>query len=274
MAPAAVDERTHAIEDAFVTHWSNFGRWSGGRLRDEDGVLWFETPIRYLPYNMVLRTSIPPDRDPDEVVDGVIRGFVEREVPYLWMVRPSDQPADLGHRLARRGLDLVETATGMDLDLDGWQADSGPGDLEIVRVDDDPARLEDYVELIRTYWSVPESERAMLSTLNKDLAGAHSPGVRLVAYLEGQPIGKAFMNTTELPRVSIYGVAVKPEARGRGAATALMNKLLSSAVQLGANRCVLHSSSMAVSLYRRMGFTERCAFSVYATGPLFGTHQH
>jgi hypothetical protein len=26
---------------------------------------------------------------------------------------------------------------------------------------------------------------------------------------------------------------------------------------------------MAVSLYRRLGFTERCLFRVHATGPLF-----
>jgi len=83
------------------------------------------------------------------------------------------------------------------------------------------------------------------------------------------------MNTTELPaRVSVSGVAVRPEARGRGVATAVMNDLLGRAKVLGAARCVLHSSSMAISLYERMGFTPRCTFAVWATGPLFGTHQH
>jgi hypothetical protein len=37
---------------------------------------------------------------------------------------------------------------------------------------------------------------------------------------------------------------------------------------------VLQSSSMAVSMYRRMGFVERCRFPVFATDALFGTHHH
>jgi len=53
-----------------------------------------------------------------------------------------------------------------------------------------------------------------------------------------------------------------------------MNEALSRAVAAGARRCVLHSSSMALAMYRRMGFVERCRFEVYATGPLFGTHHH
>jgi ribosomal protein S18 acetylase RimI-like enzyme len=275
MPATDVGDRVRGIEEAFVAHWSNFGRWSHGRLRDEDGVLWFETPIRYLPYNMVIRSRITPAAESDAVIDRVVAEFVRRDVPYLWMVRPSDRPADLDHRLARRGLELVETATGMDMDLADWHAEESTSDGRILQVDDDPAGLGDYVELIRTYWSLPESEREMLAVLNRDLAGARSPGVRVVAYLDDAPVGKAFMNTTELPaRVAVYGVAVRPEARGRGIATSLMNELLSRARKLGGERCVLHSSSMAVSLYRRMGFVERCTFGVWATGPLFGTHQH
>lgn len=42
----------------------------------------------------------------------------------------------------------------------------------------------------------------------------------------------------------------------------------------GARRAVLHSSSMALSMYRRMGFVERCPLPVFATAALFGTHHH
>jgi hypothetical protein len=37
---------------------------------------------------------------------------------------------------------------------------------------------------------------------------------------------------------------------------------------------VLHSSPMAESLYRRVGFLDRCTFDVYATAALLGTHHH
>ena len=49
------------IEDAFAAQWSVFGRWPKGGLRDERGILWFETPIRHLPYNGVIRTRIDGD---------------------------------------------------------------------------------------------------------------------------------------------------------------------------------------------------------------------
>jgi ribosomal protein S18 acetylase RimI-like enzyme len=264
-----------AIEDAFVAHWSFFGRWSHGILRDDDGVEWFETPIARLPYNMVMKTRIASEIDADSVIERVAAGFRARDVPYLWVQRPSDRPHDLGHRLAQQGLDLVETVTGMDLELDGWVGEPNRGPARIVAVDSDAEGLRDYVELTRTYWSVPDSERHLLELFQNEWAADRSPGVRLLAYVDEAPVGKLFMNTIEVPsRVGIYGVAVKPEGRGLGIATALMTEAMVRAQALGASRSILHSSDMAYSLYGRMGFIERCKFGVYATGPLFGTHHH
>jgi ribosomal protein S18 acetylase RimI-like enzyme len=271
---AEVDERVHAIERAFETHWSVFGGWPGAALRDEDGVLWFESPIAHLPYNAVIRTAIPGDRDADAVIERVSGTFRDRNVPYLWVQRPSDRPADLGRRLAGHGLDLVERATGMDLELASWQAPpAGNTDVTVVEALDDPA-LHDYEKLIRTYWSVPEEERDLIERLNRYWIGPHSPGTRYVAYLDGVGVGKLFLNLSQIPVVSIYGVAVLPAARGRGVATMLMTAALERGRRDGASRAVLHSSAMAVSLYRRLGFEERCSFDVYGTGPLFGTHHH
>ena len=269
-----VDERTTAIEDAFVNHWQNFGQWSDGDVHERDGVMWFETPIKALPYNMVMRTWIDSDADADAVIGSVADGFRARDVPFIWVLRPSDMPTDLGSRLARQGLDLVESVTGMDLDLESWSPEGEFDDGSIRVADYDESVLRDYVEMIRTYWSVPDSERHYIDRMNAELSGDRAPGFRLVAYDGGNAIGKMFMNTSELPRVSVYGVAVKPEARGKGTATKLMNYALARAKAEGAERCVLHSSGMAHSLYGRMGFVDRCEMHGYATGPLFGTHHH
>jgi ribosomal protein S18 acetylase RimI-like enzyme len=266
-------DRVQAIERAFTNHWSVFGGWPGASLHDEDGVRWFETPIAHLPYNAVIRTLIPPEADPDAVIRRVTGRFHAREVPFMWVVLPSDQPRDLSHRLGGAGLDLVEQATGMDLDLDEWQAQATPADVEIRAAGDDQT-MRDYETLIRTYWSVPEEERELIERLNRHWTGDRSPGRRCVAYLEGRAVGKLFARHADLPVLSIYGVAVLPEARGRGIATALMTAAISEAQALGATRVVLHSSAMAQSLYRRMGFEPRCTLDVYATGPLFGTHHH
>lgn len=268
-------ERIAAIEQAFETHWRHFGLYPGADLRDEDGVLWFESPIRHLPYNAVIRTRIRADDDADAVIGRVAASFRARDVPFMWVVRPSDQPADLPQRLPVHALDLAETVTGMDLELDGYEPAPYRGPARLIEAGGDDGLLGDYEELIRTYWSVPESEQAMIQTLNRYWTGDRDPGIRLVAYLGDEPVGKLFMNTEEVPeRVGIYGVAVKPAARGQGVARALMDAALERAKAAGARRCVLHSSTMALPMYGRMGFATRCTLRVYATAPIFGTHHH
>ncbi len=265
------DAAVAAIAQAFVTHWSHFGRYPGSSLHDEDGVLWYESPIAHLPYNAVIRTALGDDADP--VIARVTARFQERGVPFMWVVRPGDTPADLGARLEAHGLAHVERATGMDLDLAGWAPAEPPPGVE-VRTGDDPGLLDDYEALIRTYWAVPDEARERIKALNRYWTGERNPGARFVAYADGAPVGKLILNLVDLPVAGIYGVAVVPEARGRGIATALMSHGLAAAVERGATSAVLHSSPMACSMYLRMGFTARCHLDAYATGPLWGTHHH
>src|SRR6266568_383675 len=114
------------IEGAFTAHWSLFGRWTHGQLHDENGVLWFETPIKHLPYNAVIRTQI--EEDADAAIARVLERFRARDVEFFWLVHPSAKPDDLSKRLAAHGLEPVEPATGMSLELADWQrAELPPG---------------------------------------------------------------------------------------------------------------------------------------------------
>lgn len=265
------DARVEAIANAFVSHWSHFGRYPGSSLHDEDGVLWYESPIAHLPYNAVIRARI--EGDADAVVARAVARFRERGVPFMWVVKPGDEPADLGERLVAQGLSHVERAAGMDLDLAGWEPGRMPEGVT-VRTGDTDDLLHDYEALIRTYWAVPDEARERIEVLNRHWSGERSPGERFVAYADGVPVGKCFLNLAELPVAAVYGVAVVPEARGRGVATAIMDEALRAARDRGAERAVLHSSPMAHGMYLRMGFADLCEFAVYATGPLFGTHHH
>ena len=269
------DARIEVIDSAFEQHWRLFGLYPGASLHEEDGLLWFESPIRHLPYNWVIRTRIPDDRPAGEIVARVAARFRARDVPFMWVRRPTDRPADFGDHLQALGLSLGETATGMDLDLAAYVPRSNGSDADIVDVGDDEDRLQDYEELIRTYWSVPDEDRHHIHNLNRHWTGERSPGLRFVAYLDGVPVGKLFMNTQRIPgHVAVYGVAVKASARGRGIARALMDEALTRARSAGAERCVLHSSEMALPMYVGMGFVPRCLFPVYSTRPIFETHHH
>jgi ribosomal protein S18 acetylase RimI-like enzyme len=255
------------IEEAFVAHWSVIGRWSHGELHDEHGVLWFETPIKHLPYNAVIRTKI--EGDADVVVAEVLERFRARGVEFFWLVHPSASPPDLAERIAANGLVRVEQATGMSLELADWEQPETPAEVvyrEVVDADD----LEAYQELTVEYWEVPEEDALLVAEFQRQWGPGRAPGHRFLALVDDVPVGKGYLSLAGPPGVAaIYGMSTRPEARGRGVASGLTTVLLGKARERGCARVVLHSSDMAVDIYRRAGFVERCRFTVFATAPLW-----
>jgi ribosomal protein S18 acetylase RimI-like enzyme len=255
------------IEEAFVAHWSLFGRWKRGELHDENGVLWFETPIRHLPYNAVIRARI--DRDADTVVAAVLKRFRARGVEFFWLVHPSARPGDLDQRLAAQGLQAVENATGMSLELVDSNGDDPPPGVEYREVRDD-ADLDAFHTLTTVYWEIPQDEAPVVAEFQREWHPGRVPGHRYLALVDGVAVAKGYLSLAGPPGVAaIYAMTTLPEARGRGIASGLTATLIRRAKESGCRRVVLHSSDMAVGVYRRAGFVERCRFTVFATGPLW-----
>lgn len=258
------------IEAAFVGHWSVFGRWSLGELHDERGILWFETPIRHLPYNGVIRTGV--EGEPDAALAAVVERFTARGVEFFWLAHPSASPPDLGERLEAHGLRPVETATGMSIELVDWRDDGLPEGFSYVEVLDDE-QLRAYQELTVRYWEVTPDDAGLVARFQREWGPGRAPGHRYLALVDGAPVGKSYLSLAAPTGVAaIYAVSVLPEARGRGIAGGLTTVMLRRAQELGLVRVVLHSSDMAVGLYRRAGFVERCRFHVHATAPLWTSH--
>jgi ribosomal protein S18 acetylase RimI-like enzyme len=93
---------------------------------------------------------------------------------------------------------------------------------------------------------------------------------RYLGVADGEAVGKAYLSVAGPSGVaSIYGMFVPPEARGRGVAGGLTTTMLRRAKERGLRRAVLHSTDMAVGVYRRAGFVERCTITVFATGSLW-----
>jgi ribosomal protein S18 acetylase RimI-like enzyme len=273
VADTAVDPIVSEIERAFVAQWSLIGQWPGARLVDEDGVLRFETPIRKLPYNGVIRTSI--EERAEVVVERITADYARRGAEFFWLIHPSARPDGLAEHLGAVGLDLVETATGMSLELDTWEPSqvTPPPAVELAEVVDEDG-LRAYEDILMTYWELDEADRDHVSRLNRHWSGSRAQGHRWVVLLEGRPAGKGYLSLAGPPGVaSIYGMSVRPEARGMGIAGALTQTLVAQAKSLGCRRVVLHSSAMAVGVYRRAGFVERCPLVFFATAPIWsGKH--
>jgi GNAT superfamily N-acetyltransferase len=268
-----VDEVVQDIEEALVGHWSHFGRWPRGELVDEDGTLRYETPIPHLPYNAVLRTRLDATAA-DEVIERVVDAHARRGVAFAWWVTPSSTPADLGGRLEAHGLELVEHATGMSIELADWEGGTPREGVDYVEALDE-AVLDDYTELIYDYWELPQDARELVAEVNRHWGPGRAPVHRWVAYLDGRPVGKALLSLAAPAGVAaVYGMSVRPEARGRGVAAGLTTTLLARARSLDCRRVVLHSTAMAVGLYERAGFVARCPLDVYATAKLWSGRDH
>jgi ribosomal protein S18 acetylase RimI-like enzyme len=260
-------------EEALIAQWSLVGSPPTGRLCERDGVRWYETDIRHLPYNGVVRTRLPDDQRADAAIASVLGGFRARGVDCLWFACPSDTPADLGRRLEAHGVHRAERMTYMSRELADCHAPPSPPGISFAEVTDHDL-LDAYTRLTLDYWEITPDEQPLVEAVQRTLGPGRVPGVRHLAYVDGTPLAKAFLSFAGPPGVAaIYGMSVRPEARGRGLAAALTARLLERARAEGCHRVVLHSSDMAVGLYRRAGFVEHLSTYVYASAPIW-TGEH
>jgi GNAT superfamily N-acetyltransferase len=257
-----------AMEENLWSMWSQFGLAKDGALHDEGGALWFETPIPVPPYNMVVKFQ--GDAQADTVIDRIFAHFRSRGVPFVWLVHPSAQPADLRSRLQSRGFEEAEPITGMAMDLAGLPPlPDTPRGVEILPVTVEHAKSA-FAELVVWRWHVPEAARPHLQSIMDvvRIGAAGSPNRAWVVVKDGVALAKAFTHDAA-GAVGLYGMATKPEARGMGLARLVCLNALHDARTRGQTLAILHSTPMAVSLYKGIGFAEIAPFDLYAAPQSF-----
>jgi GNAT superfamily N-acetyltransferase len=265
-----MEDLTRACEEALRMHWTQLGLLPGGRVNTGDGLVWFETPVRHLPYNGVVMTRLADGAAADKAIASVMAGVRERGADLWWAAHPSATPTDLGERLTNAGLRPVEQMNFMAMDLTTWEpgAPAPPG-VEF-RIAEDADGIRAYSELTFSYWEIPPDEREAVAELHRAIVPGAFPGHRYIAALDGRPVAKAYLSFAGPPGVAaIYGMSVLPEARGRGVAIGLSAAMMARAKATGHDRAVLHATDIAVGVYERVGF-ERCGTAtVFATADLW-----
>jgi len=251
-----------ALEGNLWALWRLFGLGRGCNLHESEVATWFETPIENLPYNGVLRfRSDGTIAEVNEQVDAIFTHFQKRGVPFFWLVHPSMLPKDLDKLLEARGLVELESFPGMAAELDSMPqpSDEVPEGIEIREVSGIKDR-ESIMELIAWRWEVPEAARPLLPDVSSafDVQGPGSQVRCWGAWKDGKPVSKVVLNITG-EACGIYGVATQPEARGLGLARNMTLMACQAARQAGSRFCVLHSTEMAINLYRKIGFREQKA---------------
>jgi len=257
-----------AIEQALVQQWLLYGTAPGGAWHPEPDVTWAEAPIPQLPYNAVIHTRLGSNAG--ERIDEIMAHFRGRDVQFMWLVHPTASPSDLVDLLLDRGLSHAEDVIGMSLDLSTWQPVLESPDARVVykEVNNEQTRIE-FEELLVAYWELPKESQYYSVGMSEWSMGKGEQGVRWIALLDGVPVGKIYLSLDDSHSYgAIFGVFVKPEARGHGIAMWLSQMAISRARDLGLQRVVLHSSAMAHGIYTKLGFVDRCTISIYGTTSL------
>jgi ribosomal protein S18 acetylase RimI-like enzyme len=91
--------------------------------------------------------------------------------------------------------------------------------------------------------------------------------VRFVGMLDGRPVGSSGLSMTGGGVAGIYNVATVPTERRHGVGHAMSRAAMRHARQLGYRVAVLGTSSMARSMYTRLGFRQVCVLHLYAWEP-------
>ncbi|HEU4840772.1 MAG TPA: GNAT family N-acetyltransferase [Ilumatobacteraceae bacterium] len=239
--------------------WSQFGRGAGGRVVDRPDVLRVEAPVDVAPYNAVVRFC--GDDASDDAIDDALAAYRARGVPPVWIVHPTATPHGLGRRLAVRGLTAVEPITGMALDARARHRVPAPADVVVEPVED--ANREEWLDLIALRYRLDASARRAVASI-ADAAGIGRPGGATQAWIArraGQVVGKVALHLAA-GVAGVHGLLTRPAVRRTGLGAHLTSVALDAAVAAGHDTAVLHSTPMAVALYRALGFRPVAGFEL------------
>lgn len=218
--------------------------------RPEVMILHCPRPVPYL--NAVLRTRAAPDRIPELIAE--VRTL--HPTCSRWLVTDTFDNAPLAAALDRAGYGSVEHHEARAMQVDAFRPRARSA--VTVRAVDSMARLHEQNAVADRAFnmSVQETDEALATALRL-CTGPDARVTRYVAYdAEDQPIaGGSFTWFPDLRFCLLWGGGTIPEARGRGAYSALLTTRIQRARELGARYVGLYARSTTSSpIVERQGF--------------------
>lgn len=197
----------------------------------------------------------------EAAIDAAIGEYQRLGIAFRWRVDPASTPADLGERLARRGMTASATI-GMARSTAPLPGELAPG-VEAVRVG--PGEVDAYTMLTARGWSV---DPGPLDSFHRRIVDDPTSRTALfVASVDGAPAGAAAVEVRPSSAFLLGGV-VLPEFRGRGVYRALLTARLGLAAARGVELAVTHAiASTSGPILARLGFVEVARFSVFHWAP-------
>ena len=243
------------LEEVIVTPRRAFPRLPDLEVIERPGWLQIVTPsITSGGMNEVIYARLEAETA-DAAIDAAVATYRERGLKFRWAVAPGSAPADLGERLARRGL-VPSWGRGMARSTDAVASVARP-ELAVTEVDS--GSLSMYTAVMAAGWS---ADPVGLHALHEHLLADGRPRLFL-ASSEGVPAAAA----SYIPfarSAFLMGAVVLPTHRGRGLYRALVQARLVHARAAGIGLATTHASeATSAPILAQLGFATVCRFQMF-----------
>ena len=233
-------------------------------------VAWAVAPLAD-PFRNVVLSARFSEATADGRIAELVGRYREAGTSFVWWVAPSDEPRDLGVRLAAAGLVLEGTAPAMAAHLADVPLDEPPpAELEIVPVVD-AATLDEFLALIAADWL--DWTGGEHTPVQRQTLEAWRTQIPLRFPLEPVPlrwIGRVDGTAVATSRLNIgagvaglYAISTLPAHRGHGYGRAMTLAALRAAQSIGLRIGVLQASDLGYSVYRKLGFRDLFSYDVF-----------
>jgi GNAT superfamily N-acetyltransferase len=232
-------------------------------IKVDDDVVWGSTGLPLQAFNGAVGATFS-DETADARIETILDYFRELRLDMSWWVGPTSPPG-LGERLVAHGLEPDGVAPGMAASLEDWAGPPVPDGLAI-EITQDPASFHEAMDVMFEGFEMARDAQPLF----EERFGDYSFGPRAVsrtylARLDGRPVATALGAILD-GVVAIYNVATVPEARRRGAGSAVTAAAMADAQARGARWAILESSEMGLPVYERLGFRQVTQVAIYAGG--------
>lgn len=255
------------LPDIIEMQWANYSRELSSTgyivITEDPYMTLFSTTIPSTQTNGVVLARLIPEKL-EIKIEKAKEYFKLRGLPWTWYTGPLTRPPDLGERLEEHGFSRVYDMPGMALELAAMKDKimNCPGFRieEVTNLD----HLKDYYKVMAVVFEEIIG-RYKEEFFNIDVAygfGKLLPKRSYVGYVDGKPVASSTLILGH-GVVGLFNIGTVPEARCKGIGTEMTLMPLREALSLGYKVGVLHSSDMAYSIYKKIGFKEYCKIYAY-----------
>jgi GNAT superfamily N-acetyltransferase len=169
----------------------------------------------------------------------------------------------LGELLELHHFQHILALQGMKLDLAKLNETIPlPADFRVERVTT-LNQLRDFVVVLVRNSDMPATTVEAWFQLEAGLGlGDHLPLQRYLGFWHDEPVAACSL-VSGAGVAGLYQVATLPHARGHGLATAISLTAMREARQLGRHTAILHSTPIAINVYRQLGFQPVANMDMY-----------